>query len=73
MSAVFNFQSLLVVALLIICTCAYIRSMYPSILDRNRKGFLGIFWKAARIGKSLVCFPLTRKHGGRIVMKKKKY
>lgn len=52
MSAVFNFQSLLVVVLLVICTCAYIRSLYPSILDRNRTGFLGVFWKAARIGKS---------------------
>lgn len=51
MSAVFNFQSLLVVILLIICTCAYVRSMYPSILDRNKNGFLGLFWKAARIGK----------------------
>lgn len=52
MSAVFNFQSLLVVILLIICTCAYVRSMYPSILDRNKAGFLGLFWKAARIGES---------------------
>lgn len=24
--------------------------MYPSILDRNKSGFLGLFWKAARIG-----------------------
>lgn len=53
MSAVFNFQSLLVVVLLLICTCAYIRSMYPSLLDRNKEGFLGVFWKAARIGERL--------------------
>lgn len=50
MSAVFNFQSLMVVVLLVICTCAYVRSIYPSLLDRNRQGFVGVFWKAARIG-----------------------
>lgn len=50
MSAFFNFQSLLVVLLLVICTCAYIHTMYPALLDNNRQGFLGVFWKAARIG-----------------------
>ena len=39
MSALFNFQSLLTVILLCICTCAYIRSFWPSILDRCRPGF----------------------------------
>ncbi|XP_054544288.1 protein kish-A isoform X1 [Talpa occidentalis] len=53
MSAIFNFQSLLTVILLLICTCAYIRSLAPSILDRNKTGLLGIFWKCARIGKCL--------------------
>ncbi|XP_033221984.1 protein kish-A [Belonocnema kinseyi] len=51
MSALFNFQSLLTVILLLICTCAYIRSIVPSVLDRNKVGFLGIFWKCARIGE----------------------
>ncbi|XP_012257720.1 protein kish-A [Athalia rosae] len=51
MSALFNFQSLLTVVLLMICTCAYIRSIVPSILDRNKSGFLGTFWKCARIGE----------------------
>ncbi|XP_059473275.1 protein kish-A [Neocloeon triangulifer] len=51
MSALFNFQSLLTVVLLLICTCAYIRSMAPSLVDRNKVGFLGIFWKCARIGE----------------------
>lgn len=51
MSAIFNFQSLLTVILLLICTCAYIRSLAPSILDRNKTGLLGIFWKCARIGE----------------------
>uniref|UniRef100_A0A8C2RVA6 Protein kish n=1 Tax=Capra hircus TaxID=9925 RepID=A0A8C2RVA6_CAPHI len=28
----------------------YIRSLAPSLLDRNKTGLLGIFWKCARIG-----------------------
>ncbi|CAB3366008.1 protein kish-A [Cloeon dipterum] len=51
MSAIFNLQSLLTVILLLICTCAYIRSMFPSLLDNNKVGFRGIFWKCARIGE----------------------
>ncbi|XP_067009337.1 protein kish-A [Anabrus simplex] len=51
MSALFNLQSLLTVVLLLICTCAYIRSIFPSLLDRNKVGFLGTFWKCARIGE----------------------
>ncbi|EFX70219.1 hypothetical protein DAPPUDRAFT_61481, partial [Daphnia pulex] len=50
-SALFNFQSLLTITLLLICTCAYIRSLTPSLLDRNKTGFLGLFWKSARIGE----------------------
>ncbi|NXX69556.1 KISHA protein, partial [Spizella passerina] len=50
-SAIFNFQSLLTVILLLICTCAYIRSLAPSLLDKNKSGLLGIFWKCARIGE----------------------
>lgn len=37
-SAIFNFQSLLTVILLLICTCAYIRAMAPSLLDKNKTG-----------------------------------
>jgi len=43
---------MLTVILLAICTCAYIRALTPSLLDKNKTGFLGIFWKFARIGKS---------------------
>ncbi|KAH8554940.1 DUF1242-domain-containing protein [Umbelopsis sp. PMI_123] len=53
MSAIFNFQSLLLVVLLLICTCSYIRAQAPSLMDRNKTGFLGLFWKAARIGERL--------------------
>uniref|UniRef100_A0A182NFN6 Protein kish n=1 Tax=Anopheles dirus TaxID=7168 RepID=A0A182NFN6_9DIPT len=48
-SALFNFQSLLSVLLLLICTCTYLRSLFPSIVDRNKTGMLGLFWKFARV------------------------
>ena len=53
MSAIFNFQSLLTVVILLICTCTYVRGLWPSILDKNKTGMLGIFWKFARIGERL--------------------
>ncbi|WWC89760.1 uncharacterized protein L201_004686 [Kwoniella dendrophila CBS 6074] len=53
MSALFNFQSLLLVLLLLICTCTYIRGTAPGLVDRNREGFLGLFFKCARIGERL--------------------
>ncbi|KAI8062670.1 transmembrane protein 167 precursor [Gongronella butleri] len=62
MSAIFNFQSLVLVILLLICTCTYVRAQAPSLIDRNKTGPLGLFWKAARIGErlspyvSLACF-----------------
>ncbi|KAH8287622.1 hypothetical protein KR054_010901, partial [Drosophila jambulina] len=52
-SAVFNFQSLLVVILLMICTCTYIRSIFPNFIGRHRIGWKGIFWKMSRIGERL--------------------
>lgn len=51
MSALFDFSSLLVVILLFICTCTYIRHFAPSWLDRWKTGVAGIPWKAARIGE----------------------
>ncbi|CAL7937165.1 transmembrane protein 167A-like protein ksh [Xylocopa sonorina] len=53
MSALFNFQSLLIAVLLLICTCTYIRAIVPSLLDNRlgKVGFQGIFWKCARIGE----------------------
>ncbi|KAF8581948.1 DUF1242-domain-containing protein [Ramaria rubella] len=53
MSALFHFQSLLLVLLLLICTCTYVRSIAPRIVDRNKEGFLGIFFMSARIGERL--------------------
>ena len=40
MSALFNFQSLLLVILLLICTCTYIHAQTPSLLDRNKTGYI---------------------------------
>ncbi|KAK0461353.1 DUF1242-domain-containing protein [Desarmillaria tabescens] len=53
MSALFNFQSLLLVILLLICTCTYVRAIAPRLVDRNKQGFLGIFFMSARIGERL--------------------
>ncbi|EAL62705.1 TMEM167 family protein [Dictyostelium discoideum AX4] len=54
MVAIFNFQSLLVVILLFICTCTYIRGSYPSLLEvRDKHSFSGLPRKAAIIGERL--------------------
>ncbi|CAK9436999.1 uncharacterized protein LODBEIA_P14760 [Lodderomyces beijingensis] len=53
MSALFNFQSLLQVILLLICTSTYIHSIAPAILDNRRSGVLSVFYKFARIGERL--------------------
>ncbi|PFH49540.1 hypothetical protein AMATHDRAFT_147516, partial [Amanita thiersii Skay4041] len=52
-SALFNFQSLLLVVLLVICTCTYIRAVAPRLIDRNKQGLLGLFFMSARIGERL--------------------
>ncbi|SCV15443.1 Protein kish [Nakaseomyces glabratus] len=52
MSALFNFASLLQVILLLICSCTYIHTQWPSLLDRYKNhDILGAFWKMARIGE----------------------
>ncbi|KZP16462.1 DUF1242-domain-containing protein, partial [Athelia psychrophila] len=52
-SALFHFQSLLLVILLLICTCTYARAVAPRLVDRNKEGFFGILFKSARIGERL--------------------
>ncbi|KAL8277227.1 hypothetical protein RQP46_010400 [Phenoliferia psychrophenolica] len=52
-TALFNFQSLLLVLLLLICTSTYVRATAPSLVDRNKNGVMGIFFKTARIGERL--------------------
>lgn len=43
MSALFNFQSLLLVVLLLICTCTYVRAQATRLMDRYRTGFYLFF------------------------------
>ncbi|KAH7107392.1 hypothetical protein BKA62DRAFT_131907 [Auriculariales sp. MPI-PUGE-AT-0066] len=52
MSALFNFKSLLLVILLLICTCTYVRATFPWLVER-KEGFRGTFWKMARVGERL--------------------
>ncbi|KKA29369.1 hypothetical protein TD95_004655, partial [Thielaviopsis punctulata] len=52
-SALFNFQSLLLVILLLICTSAYMHAIFTGPMDNYKNGFMGIFWKCARIGERL--------------------
>ncbi|KAH7157031.1 hypothetical protein EDB81DRAFT_788679 [Dactylonectria macrodidyma] len=56
MTALFNFQSLLLVLVLFICTSTYIHHFAPSFMDTRKTGASGIFWKAARIGERLSPF-----------------
>ena len=52
-TALFNFQSLLQVILLLICTCTYVHATAPALLDSRKTGILGVFWKFARVGERL--------------------
>jgi Protein of unknown function (DUF1242) len=40
MSALFNFESLLLVILLLICTCTYLHAQIPAVMDRNKHGYV---------------------------------
>ena len=41
-SALFNFQSLLLVVLLLVCTCTYARAVAPRLIDRNKDGYVNL-------------------------------
>ncbi len=53
MSALFDFPSLLVMLLLIICSATFARSLRPKIYSRADTGVYGIAWKASRIGERI--------------------
>lgn len=38
-TALFSFQSALLVLLLLICTSAYVHQLFPGIMDRNKDGY----------------------------------
>ncbi|KAI3379644.1 hypothetical protein SNEBB_009965 [Seison nebaliae] len=50
MSAIFNFESLITVIILMICTCAYVKNLFPTLVPRTT-GLRGLFWKFARVGE----------------------
>ncbi|KAL7410501.1 hypothetical protein BDY24DRAFT_343987, partial [Mrakia frigida] len=52
-TALLNFSSLLLCILLFVCTCTYARATAPGLIDRNKEGFSGLFWKCSRIGERL--------------------
>ncbi|KAJ5074252.1 protein kish-a [Anaeramoeba ignava] len=52
MSALFHFNSMLIVILLTICSCAYLHQKFPNAFQ-YKEGFLGLLWKFARIGERL--------------------
>lgn len=52
-SALFNFSSMVMTLVLMICTFAYIHIQFPSLLDGHKKGLPGLPWKMARIGERL--------------------
>ncbi|KAL5380286.1 hypothetical protein DPSP01_007861 [Paraphaeosphaeria sporulosa] len=54
MTALFNFQSLILVILLTICTSTYAHYYFPAFIDRNKNNyFMGVFWKCARVGERM--------------------
>lgn len=53
MTALFNFQSLITVLLLSICTATYLRPRFPSYIDNKKPGFPGLFGRFAVIGERL--------------------
>ncbi|KXJ24611.1 Protein kish-B [Exaiptasia diaphana] len=52
---VYSFDGLVACALLVICTCAYIRKVpkLKTFFLSEKKGFFGVFYKAAVIGVRL--------------------
>ncbi|KAL7672298.1 hypothetical protein ACOME3_007187 [Neoechinorhynchus agilis] len=65
MSALFNFQSLMIVMSLLVCTCTYIKAIFPSVLTNKGSAFITTLWKFARIGErkspymALTCIALA--------------
>ena len=55
MTNVYSFDGLIVLGLLVICTCAYLRSVprLKKLLFSEKKGFLGALYKASVIGTRL--------------------
>jgi uncharacterized protein DUF1242 len=64
-SALFNFQSLLLVILLLICTCTYVRAVAPRLIDSNKQGYVFFRFIAMRLCLSLTLPRMTRTASGK--------
>lgn len=53
MTALLNLQAMLVVLVLSICTCSFLRPSLPRLIDRKAEGFRGVAGKLAVIGDRL--------------------
>ncbi|KAL8424350.1 hypothetical protein Efla_000807 [Eimeria flavescens] len=53
MTALLNLQSMLVVLVLSICTCSFLRPSFPSIIDKRAEGFRGVAGRLAVVGDRL--------------------
>lgn len=53
MTALLNLHAMLVVLLLSICTCSFLRPSFPSLIDKKAQGFRGVAGKLAVIGDRL--------------------
>ena len=58
-SALFHFQALLLVILLFICTCTYVRAVAPRLVDRNKQGSVPFSSVATRKQILLIFFLMT--------------
>ncbi|CAD8144690.1 unnamed protein product [Paramecium octaurelia] len=53
MFGIFNFSTMIVILLLVICTSTYVRQMKPDLINSHRHGFRGFFRRSAVIGDRL--------------------
>ena len=50
-SAIFDFSEFFTLILIFICACQFLRLKAPKLVESNKKGFMGLFYKAAIIGE----------------------
>ena len=48
---ILKFQTLLLVVLLFICTCTYLHGVFPAFLDRNKNGYVEIWFRQRTLQK----------------------
>ncbi|EOB13092.1 Transmembrane protein 167A [Nosema bombycis CQ1] len=53
MSALFHLDALFRLFILLICTSTYIKRTFPSMINKNTKGFSSFFYKCSVVGERL--------------------